>query len=429
MTSIRSIIWSLKNKLTSILTLNLKDTTSLLHKCDVLFFCHDVDRGVDLNGKAYSPLIDSVRDDFESRGFACITIAHPWSVMVGVKAHGSPIAINGGYFIDRLITKIFRVNSKRIANRYRNVFHKVFSITEAKLIITVGCSDTLCEEARLANCFHVELLHGIGYTFIPWGWGEKATKHLPQAIATLDDISAGSFSPLNKLGVEVKTVPHPFWRRFNLRNSNNLPMEWSLANLESSKFKKQILVSLQWAYAGDHGEHTQFSNILNNGLFYEEIAEVIEYTKDIFWRFRLHPVQLRQKKYVKLRAFLDEFVKKNPNTEWRQSSVLPFPSLIAQCSGNISMSSMSCYDSAAMGVPSIMLCPTVQPGSIYENRFADLVREGYVLKSPVSVEGLKSWVCSTEKRSPRMAGLYEEDNWTDAVVWMLSKMSSSKYIA
>jgi hypothetical protein len=44
---------------------------------------------------------------------------------------------------------------------------------------------------------------------------------------------------------------------------------------------------------------------------------------------------------------MDDFVTKYPNTEWKESSFLPYPSIIKNCDGNISMSSMSCYDAAA----------------------------------------------------------------------------------
>ena len=45
--------------------INLSDDINRVNHCDVLFFCHDDDRSISLNGKAYSPLIDSVREDFE----------------------------------------------------------------------------------------------------------------------------------------------------------------------------------------------------------------------------------------------------------------------------------------------------------------------------------------------------------------------------
>ena len=51
----------LKNYWKFLKTVNFKDTSKNLKKCDVLLFCHDADRGVTLNNKAYSPLIDSVQ--------------------------------------------------------------------------------------------------------------------------------------------------------------------------------------------------------------------------------------------------------------------------------------------------------------------------------------------------------------------------------
>ena len=36
-----------------------------LKKSEILLFCHDANRGVNFRGKAYSPLIDSLRDELE----------------------------------------------------------------------------------------------------------------------------------------------------------------------------------------------------------------------------------------------------------------------------------------------------------------------------------------------------------------------------
>jgi hypothetical protein len=414
LTIIKKIKWALK----LLDPINFIDHTSRLKQSDVLLFCHDVNRGISLNGKAYAQLLDSVRDDLEARGLICQTIAFPWAVFVGRKSYGDAISINRPYLKSILIRGVSVKLHKFILPSTQNVYENILIRTNAKLIITIGSPDDLCTAARSYGAFHVELLHGIGYAFLPWDWDKKDRMNLPKGVLSLDEISTQSFSPLEKHGIQVRTIPNPFVKRFINSDKFEVPKEWIMTYENNTKYRKQILVSLQWGYAGDS---SAFANILNNGLFYDELAEVVAENKDILWRFRFHPVQLRQRKYNHLRKFMDDFVSKNSNCEWIESSSLPLPSVVMQCDGNISMTSMTCYEAAVFGVSSLMLCPTILPGSIYEDYFSDLVAEGYVTKAAVSREQLRTWVQVVEKMKPRHSNLYDEDAWEDAVSWMLMK--------
>ena len=119
----------------------------------------------------------------------------------------------------------------------------------------------------------------------------------------------------------------------------------------------------------------------------------------------------------------------NKNCEWNQASHLPYPSIAMLCSGNIGMSSTSCYDAAAMGVPSLMLCPTVQPGNIHGDWFLDLVEEGYFTKALPNLDVINDWVDRVEPKQPRLSNLEDDAAWDDAFQWMLkeSGLSSKVY--
>ena len=135
-------------------------------------------------------------------------------------------------------------------------------------------------------------MHAVGYVEPQWGWQHKSYSSLPKVILSLDNISTEGFSPLKQKGVTVKTIPHPFLARFLPKHRHLLPNEWLFSSSQLSKYTKVVLVSLQWAYAGDQGEYTEFKNILENGLFFPEIEEMVKNRPDVFWFFRLHPVQL-----------------------------------------------------------------------------------------------------------------------------------------
>lgn len=385
----------------------------LIEKSDILLFGHDVDRGISLNGRAYSPLIDSISAELELLGCKCQSIAHFGSKLVDQKAWGNPVSLNRSYLYAFVMKKIF-IRGESAKNFYR----KIITNSGAKLIITIGSPDALAEAARESRIFHVELLHGIAYTVLPWGWGGKDKRFLPQGILSLDNVSTRSFSPLSERGVIVKTIPHPFLRRFTSKRFNELPQEWKESLKINGRFRKIIMISLQWGYAG---ERSNKMGILKNGLFFPEIEEIIKSRSDVFWCFRLHPVQLRNPSYHRLIRTIEEFVVKHGNCEWKRTSYLPFPSIAMRCSGNIGMSSMSCYDAAAMGVPSLMLCPTIQEGGVLENRFLDLVEEGYVTKALPNLDVINHWVDEVEPMKPRLSNLEDDAAWEDALHWMLTE--------
>lgn len=383
---------------------------------DCLLFCHDVDRGVSFRGKAYSPLIDSIREELEAISISCQSIAHSGSELVGGRAYGNPICITKKHLAAL-------VNSKLLFKRaaLRNLYKEIIQDSGAKLIISIGCPGDLAWAARQIGVFHIELLHGVGYSMLPWGWDKIDTDNLPRGVLSLDKISTDSFSPLVKHQITVKTIPHPFLKRFRPNKKRFIPEEWLINLSKKSFYKKKILISLAWGYAGDHGGRVQFKNILRNGLFFSEIEQVVKRRRDIFWFFRLHPVQLRKSKYRKLINFLKEFVSMHENCDWELASYLPYPSIAMHCSGNVGMNSMSCYDAAAMGVPSLVLCPTVQPGNIHDDMFIDLIEEKYVTKALPNLLVINDWVDMVEPKQPRLTNLEDDAAWEDALQWILEE--------
>ena len=150
--------------------------------------------------------------------------------------------------------------------------------TKAKLIITIGSPINLASAAQEKGVFHVEMLHGIGYTKFDFGWSCRK-RNSPQGLLSCDETSTKSFSPLFNNGINVKTIPHPFLKRFIPKNMEKIPDEWKLDLDVKKQARKRILVSLQWGYAGDHAEHIHYKDILQNGLFFPEIEELVKNIK------------------------------------------------------------------------------------------------------------------------------------------------------
>lgn len=408
-----------KKYIFSISKANYKEDLKGLNACDVLFFCHDADRPLSLKSKAFSPLVDSVRKDFETRGLNCLSIAHPWSSLTGEAAHGEPIGMNKTYFIyliKRTSLRLLGLSRKNVNNPYSIIFEK----TDAKLIITIGSPIGLARVAREREIFHVELLHGIGYSFLPWGWDRLPPSCLPQGILSLDEVSTASFGPLEGKGINIHTIPHPFLKNFVGRNKELFTTDFDMSFCTNEGYEKQIVITFNWSRTN--------KDILRNsykgsepGPFFTLLSELVAEEKTTFWHFRLHPVQLRNPNFQYLHDFMDEFIATNANVSWRESSQLPLPSLANFCDAHISVESMSCYDVAMLGVPSLMLSPRIQSGGIYHKKFVDLEAEGYVTKGKMDKHFIKNWIYKTKKMNPRLSNLEDSAAWEDAVQWMLEE--------
>lgn len=407
----------------SVKNISFYDNSFKIDEVDFLLFCHDANRGIQLEGKAYSPLIDSLKDEIEAKGLKSSTIAHPWSRLIKNKAYGSPIAINGSLLASKVIKKLSIIID---FDTDILIYERILKKANPKVIITIGSPSALCIAARKLGIFHAEILHGIGYTSIEWGWDKLDTKYLPQCILSLDSVSTKTFSHLEKKGIIIKEISHPFLRRFK-GLGQSIPDEWSMkSNFQSQSYNKEILVSLQWGYAPNIDEMEIFKGTLANGLFYEELQKVIEYTEhEVFWRFRLHPVQYTQPdKYRKILDFMDNFVKKHNNCDWRESTFIPLPSVLRHCSGHITMSSMCSYEAAYLGIPTLALGPSLQKGKIQEDLFKDLVNKDYLIKEKPSFNYIYQWVFNVEPKKPLIN--ISDDNNIDTIKWLLKKSSNKK---
>ena len=99
------------------------DTSRTLEKCNVLFYCHDSHRPIKIEGKSFSPLVDSLVEIFSQMGLSSITVAAPWSQLTGEDTFGNVISINRSFFfcIDKASYKkdfSWRKKNKKSCNKF-----------------------------------------------------------------------------------------------------------------------------------------------------------------------------------------------------------------------------------------------------------------------------------------------------------------------
>lgn len=373
------------------------DSIFRLPSADFILFCHDVDRSLVRDDRIFSPIMDFFSQDIKMNGFSVIQISLPFSTVRKDHTWGNSFKLNRFFLAAKLIDKAIQHFSKSKKNYFEILLYKhIYNTVNPKCVVAIGSSHAMCVSAKICNVKTVELIHGMGITPIPWGWNTRRTEELPHYVVCFDAVSKKTFELLN--GILVLLMTHPFvsyFFRFGV--SCACPQDWH-PRKSSGKFDKEILVTLSWGYAQDNAE---FDGILSNGLYFSELLEVISATKNsILWHFRIHPVHLRSEKYSWVIEHVENIASLYSNIEWKDSSVLPLLSVLSSCTGHISMLSTSTYEAALIGVPSLLLCPTLKSGGKYSDMFDDLVQLGYANKSTPSFNNILQWVESVSLKSP-----------------------------
>ena len=386
-----------------LLTLARADTIKELKRVDALIFSHDVDRSDRVEGKAWGRVPDSTAVICEESGLSTGQVLLPFSKFGGNSAHGAPILMNRAWLRSRLTRKL-RLRDDGLGGAvllYQGMLHKA----QPSVVFSVGLPEALAVAARSLDIPVVEVLHGRGYANIPWGWDRRAETHLPTDVFALDERSTLTFQQLQPKGVTTHHVLDPWLQLFSEQLSQ-VHDEWRWPEGLDGGKRRIVVVSLQWGYAGDHGDYEQFEGILKNGLFPTGIESVIQRTADdTQWLFRLHPVQMHAPRYAWARRLLNTLEVKYTNVEWQIASRLPLPTLLTRATHHVTMLSGSSYEAAEMGVPTALLCPTARPGEVHGHWFQDLINKKYAFHVDYQdSDQLLEWIHEAGKREPLVSG-------------------------
>jgi hypothetical protein len=398
----------------------------------VLLLCHDVNKGDSYRGLPYSKLIDSIYDELLAAGLNCQQIALKGSKLIGELSWGKPLSIEAATIRKNLCDKItwkfftilsiFLVSKQNVSSSLNTSTVRdwlyIFFKQNSKNIFVIGATPEMCIAADFLSITIIEVLHGIGYHKIVWGWNTKTARELPRYILCFDKVSYNSFLPLSNNGVtKVVEIPHPWYKRFINKLSDPVSFQEWLAPVDfNCGGRKIILITLTWGYDGDHGLSTEFSNVVPNGLIPEELIKVIQSTKDShYYLIRRHPVQIRRQKYNYQLLFLENLVKEYPNCEYKVSSSATLLSILPKVAGHVTLSSMTSYDAAIMGIKTLFLCPTLQPNSKHCDLFDDLVSAGYAEKIISDENYIMKWVTTVEKSEPYELTKATNQDWNTLI--------------
>lgn len=330
-----------------------RDTWRRIGQVDVLILCHDVDRALTVDGKAYSQLLDPVREELIGAGHAVGVVAHRFSVLTGDKAHGSPHSCNRANLVSAVANRLARVvpwmpRVDGMSARAIRFSEKLLLLTEAKVVLLIGAPPELCIAGHRRGVPVVELLHGFRYDQIPWGYDERNAPALPSHILALDDRSLQTFRSLSDRGVQSLRVRHPSLGlpsagKVVSRTNGEDPL---ISESQCRSRKTTVMVALQWGYCDGENNGGQFPN----GLFPDLLADFVEKNgREIDWIFRLHPVQVRSRKHRSQVAMISK-LQEMPNVWDFEASQAALSILLPKVDLLLTPSSGTASEALTMGV-------------------------------------------------------------------------------
>lgn len=365
-----NIVWSFTGVFLAILS----PFRRLPKNVDILFLCHDVHRHARKYNKWYSSLIDPMNEEFNSQ-FKCLTIATPFSKHFGRKCYGD-VRIHSLIIISAFLKRFFFYRSLNIKNvendpliaAYLNLLKKI----NPKIVIGIQPSVEFCLASKQLNIPTYDMQHGLISDVNYYSLKKRESINQlgwPDVVLCWDVHSAERLVRITEGNVKPMIIGNPSYHSNAGRDLHNLQVL-----VHERRFKIEILVTLTYL---DYNVYHEDENYRHIGIP-TPLVKLIKASPDVFWRLRLHPVQL---KFAKKRvdAYLNKIFHENKNIDWNSYSSLSFGAAVKGCNGHMTVGSASALDAFQNSVPTILVgCPGVVDYEKAELYFSEYIKSGNV---------------------------------------------------
>jgi hypothetical protein len=318
---------------------------------DVLLYCHDVHRYVELKGKLYSPLIDVVHESIGIK--SVVSCVAPFSKLASdqchldIKNYNLPVLVG---FLKRLIyyrsLVLIYVEQDPVIKAYSYIFKRI----ECKVIIAVQPSIEMCVAANQLGIKIFDLQHGVisgtGYYSL-----ERRQKYSqvgwPYAILCWDSVSRDRVKKESAGYSKAIITGHPAYVTQEGRRLLNSPV---INNRHESSYSFVILISLSWHDFGQDYEDLVYKVL---GIP-SELVEVIKRMSGIFFRIRLHPVQNRYSRAQTIMELERLFVGQM-NVNFMDYNDCYVGGAFSGCDGHITVASATSIEALQLGMKTLLV--------------------------------------------------------------------------
>ncbi|WP_368655540.1 hypothetical protein ABRY94_00760 [Castellaniella ginsengisoli] len=364
-----------------------------LVNADVLLVRHDVDCGYTYNGRAYSHILDSVAEILQRNNKNFLTVASPYSALIGHRAYGDPCSINFRYALATIKSRLLFGGDYVSSNvlEKKKVWRSLIESVSPKIIIGIAPGPDLCWAAQELDIPIYDFQHGTindghpVYKNILRDWPDK---YVPSGFLCWDEIAAETLSWARERGKDVRIVGNPWFSRFINKFHDDKLVEESLRREgQGNDNKKTILVTLQWGL-GESFQDPKYYKYISPSL-----VDLINETKfSINWLIRLHPVQYRSSRRETFQ-FLEEKFGKEGSVRWWLPTTQPLPQVLSECDLHITDSGSTTVEAAWFGIPTALLNDRFRVGGMLENYYKKERDLGFAQCVQQDKVSIYEWIC------------------------------------
>ena len=367
--------------------------------CDVLTFACDTDRSVIIDGKAYSPIIDTIEFALVEQGLKCSSVARIASRLKGDRAFGNVVSPDGAFaraLVSKRMKKTFAGKGYPFSVYEKRIWARLLEASEPRAVLGIMPSRELCSACHELGIYVADVQHGVISAEHSWyagnTRGNEPSEWLPDEFWVWDASTAALLNDwVVAKGSQAVAVGNP-WLHF-FRNDDANGIRAQLEQAYPIKTKKPLaLLTISWGVEKMVRVH---EGKAHNGFIPKAVEEAVLATSDIIdWRIRLHPNQLygfARDEVSRFESYFDDTFGQS-SVEWQSVSYLPLPMLLSHTDLHISWSSSVCIEAANFGLRSLIYSPDLLPGSSHPRYYEDLVEDGYVDKIELDAVAIKHWI-------------------------------------
>lgn len=353
--------------------------------------------------KRYSPLLEGIRQIVGELGLRSVNVTHPFAALRSSQVAGGTVTLNYRSLLVRATAQLVRPFGRRRVAALRQrlevaLYRRLLRRLRPEIVFSIQPPLAMCLAARQVGVRVVEALHGTNISL-----GDKIFREhmanpdptLPHVMLAFDAVTHATYKTLCA-GREIAVLPATDpW----LHACRRQRPRWTQAS--SSPVGKRVLITLQWGY---DGERETLANIIPNGVIHPALEAAIAAAGQhgvVFW-LRLHPIQMTLPGYRHHLRYVQALARRHPHLEFELATAMPLPLLLEEVRGHITMSSSSVGEAAVAGVPSLLLCPTLQPGGAHDGMFRELERAGQVTFGQLETKEIFAWIERCPDRPARV---------------------------
>jgi hypothetical protein len=391
----------------------------------VLTLAHDNDRSFFIDGKYYSPLVDTLEDRLAALGVECLSVARIISTVKGDIAYGD-VRSPEGAFARALLTKRFKGllqrNGKYPFSRMEEaIWEEILDATGATRVVGIMPSRELCTVARRRGIWVADMQHGVMADSHPW-YGRRFRSHepseyLPHCFLVWEKGSADVLDWVHAHGSHVKTIGNVWLSRFIAPRPDDQLVHRLLAESRACferAGKKNVLVSLSSCDVG-----------VPEGEIPPELAAVIKATQGEYnWILRLHPNQIKGFASHESVLFHEYYARElNGYATWDEATRHPLPLVLANVDLHVTWSSSVCIEAAHFGIKSALLNPRMHAGGDLEDYYRYYKQQGAIDTVEHSRAAILAWLEANRHngRHPEEYAAYNRE--FDHLIAFLSRAS------